>query len=212
MQTCTRAKKQRAELKSRSQVAGLGWSYLYEPDHPRPPRYVSTAESTAAINQNALCSGEIFRTAAETKKPQKKKKRRRRGKQREGVILLQTAGLRHFPVKILNGTGRQTQPYKTISTTIWLRGDVLVVSLKTLHSLSPPLPSPLSPIVSHVSVLLKFAGGCEVLLNHSLNTNTFKLIGVSDSDSGHLACTDSSIINIYHIACFYIFFFCISDK
>lgn len=75
MQTCTRAKKQRPELKSRSQVAGLGWSYLYEPDHPRPPRYVSTAESTAAINQNALCGGEIFRMAAETKKPQKKKKK-----------------------------------------------------------------------------------------------------------------------------------------
>lgn len=71
MQTCTGAKKQRAELKSRSQVAGLGWSYLYEPDHPRPPRYVSTAESTAAINQNALCGGEIFRTAAETKKEER---------------------------------------------------------------------------------------------------------------------------------------------
>lgn len=167
--------------------------------HAHPDMCQQQSQQQPSIKM--LCVAERF-----LGRQQRQRKKRRRGKQREGVILLQTAGLRHFPVKILNGTGRKTQPYKTISTTIWLRGDVLVVSLKTLRSLSPPLSSPLSAIVSHVSVLLKFAGGCEVLLKHSLNTNTFKLIGVSDFDGGHLACTDSSIINIYHIACFYFFF------
>lgn len=84
----------------------------------------------------------------------------------EGDILLQTPGLRRFPVKILNGTDRQTQPYKTFSTTIWLRGDVLAVSLTKC---SPPplflfIPPSTSrpPPVSLISVLLKFAGGTMV--------------------------------------------------
>lgn len=114
---------------------------------------------------------------------------------RKGDISLQTAGLRCFPVKILNGTDRQTQPYKTISTTIWLWGDVLAVSLKTLPlslSLSP------NPLLSLISVVFKFAGGCVVLLNSSLNTATFKLIWISDSDSGHLGCTDSSEASLTH--------------
>lgn len=55
---------------------------------------------------------------------------------RKEDILLQTAGLRCFPVTILNEADRETQPYKTISATIWLWGDVLAVSLKT-----PPPPS-----------------------------------------------------------------------
>lgn len=58
-------------------------------------------------------------------------------------VLLQTAGLRRFPGTILNGTDRQTHPYKTSSTTIWLRGDVLAVSLtkKKSKKKNTPLPS-----------------------------------------------------------------------
>lgn len=111
--------------------------------HAHPDMCQQQSQQQPSIKM--LCVAERFLGRQQRQRNHKKKKKRRRGKQREGVILLQTAGLRHFPVKILNGTGRQTQPYKTISTTIWLRGDVLVVSLKTLHSLSSPLSSPPLP-------------------------------------------------------------------
>ncbi len=124
-----------------------------------------------------------------------------------GDILSQTAGLRHFPLKILNGTDRQTQPYKTFSTTIWLQGDVLVVSLTVPPSLavSPHSslhkrnPSCLSPFGAFEVCRWRCAAA-EFLSEHG----TFKLIGISDGDSSHLGCADSSkaSLTFKHFSCF----------
>lgn len=56
-------------------------------------------------------------------------------KRGDKVYLLQMAGPRRLLVKILSGTDRQIQPYKTFSTTTWLRGDVLAASLTKYSSL-----------------------------------------------------------------------------
>lgn len=72
--------------------------------------------------------------------PQQKKNRNQQEKWEgskigDKVYLLQMAGPRRLLVKILSGTDRQMQPYKTFSTTTWLRGDVLAASLTKYSSL-----------------------------------------------------------------------------